>query len=382
MVKRKVMLLMTTLMCWLLMSGSVFAEAFSDLANSLHQYHKGQDVFFMYMLVAFLMLFIKRFQWGITLVTVLTLAVSFPLYLFVQQAVFGFDMIASDMIILGIVCSITLIIACGMFLGTIKTWVFLIAAVLFVPAYSLHEWWLFTYLEGVADAGGSILVHVFACYWGYGVILSIRNKEIFDAPMNATTDSVDFVWLASMILMVLWPSFTGALVAPDMVLHVMVITYFALFGSCLSVYVMLSMLQKRIDPLVFCYACLAGGVTIGSLVDLVGPGTALIVGAVAGILSCFMFLYVAPVMNKALGVFDVMGVHNLHGGPGILGALIAIQFAGMVNLTAVVGSMAIALVTGLITGVILKSFGKPTHNLDDLESMLIEDARAAESANA
>ncbi|MBS3937689.1 MAG: hypothetical protein KGZ50_03840 [Peptococcaceae bacterium] len=364
--RRKLLGVSSAFLIVLLGAGRTLAQEVSPLAEELFRYHRGQDVFFMLMLVAFLMLFIKRYQWGIALMTILVLSASFPLYFAVRTMYFGHsgDIVT---IILGVVAAITLVIACGMFLGQIKTWHFLVVSVLFVPAYAFNEWFLFTYLKGVADAGGSMLVHAFAAYFGFGVILALRNKEVQEAPMKATVHSVSFVWLASMLLWMLWPSFTSALVAPDKVVSVMLVTYMALMGSTLSTYVLLSAVQKKIDPLIFTYAILAGGVTIGSTIDLVGPWVAFAIGILAGVVSTLCFLYLHPALGKATGVFDVMGVHNLHGIPGILGALLAIPFAGTVQITAAAGTFIIALITGWVTGVIVKALGKPVCNLDDEE---------------
>ncbi|MCL5980956.1 MAG: ammonium transporter [Firmicutes bacterium] len=357
-------------------AGRALAQEVSPLAEELLRYHRGQDVFFMLMLVAFLMLFIKRYQWGIALMTILVLSASFPLYFAVRTMYFGHsgDIVT---IILGVVASITLVIACGMFLGQIKTWHFLVMSVLFVPAYAFNEWFLFTYLKGVADAGGSLLVHAFAAYFGFGVILALRHKEVQDIPMKATVHSVSFVWLASMLLWMLWPSFTSALVAPEKVVSVMLVTYMALMGSTLSTYVLLSALQKKIDPLIFTYAILSGGVTIGSTIDLVGPWVAFLIGILAGVASTLCFLYLHQALLKATGVLDVMGVHNLHGIPGVLGALLAIPFAGTVQITAAIGTIVIGLLTGLLSGVIVKAFGKPVCSLDDEECFPMSGFRAS-----
>ena len=49
----------------------------SMLQDEMHKFNKNMDVWFMLMLVAFLMLFIKKFEWGVCLATLLTLAGSF-----------------------------------------------------------------------------------------------------------------------------------------------------------------------------------------------------------------------------------------------------------------------------------------------------------------
>lgn len=345
----------------------------------LFQYHRGQDVFFMLMLVAFLMLFIKRFEWAVCLATLLVLAVSWPLYLLVHVWVFD-GSIDMEAVILGAFASITLVIAIGVFLGHIGTPQYLVAGVLFVPFYVLNEWFMFEFLDGVLDAGGSILVHIFAAFFGWGVILAVRNREVLSRPMKTTVHSVSFVWLAAMLLLVLWPSFVSALVPPEEVIPSMVNAFMALLASTLTTYLTLLWLRRTIDPLVFTYAMLAGGVSIGATVNLVGPGTAWVIGALAGVISALSFLFVHDWLQAKTGALDTMGVNNLHGIPGIFGGLSALVVAGapIDQVFAVVGAIVIALVGGLVTGVVLRLFGRPALMLDDAESFPMEEARATD----
>lgn len=342
----------------------------------MYQFHRGQDVFFMLMLVAFLMLFIKRYEWAVCLATLLVLAVSWPLYLLAHVYVLG-GTLDVEALILGVFCSITLVIAIGVFLGHISTHAMLLAAALFVPAYMLNEWFMFSALEGVLDAGGSILVHVFAAYWGWGVILTLRHRAVREEPMQTTVHSISFVWLASMLLFVLWPSFVTALLPPEEVLPAMINTYLALTAAVLSTYATQWLLKKTIDPLVYTYAILAGGVAIGANVNVVGPVTAWVIGALAGVLSALSFLYLNDWLGRRTGVLDTMGVHNLHGVPGIFGGLVAIVVAGAPGsqAVAVAAAVVIALVTGGITGLILKLLPGPRPVLDDAEVFPVEESR-------
>src|SRR5699024_3394106 len=59
--------------------------AVSEQTGELFQFHRGQDVFFMLMLVAFLMMFIRRYEWGVALATLLVFATSFPLYILADR---------------------------------------------------------------------------------------------------------------------------------------------------------------------------------------------------------------------------------------------------------------------------------------------------------
>lgn len=333
--------------------GSV--EGMTLLGDELHKYNKDMDVWFMLMLVAFLMLFIKKFEWGICLATLLVTAGSFITYCAIKQFIWGAPW-NQDMVIMGVVCAITVVIAIGVFLGTVKMWQYLLAGVLFGPAWALIEWYMFTFLKGVMDPGGSMLVHMVAAYWGWGVILTLREKRAFDEPMNVTTHSISFVWLASMLLWVLWPSFVTALLPADQVHWGMVTCYMAGLGSIISAYVFCMIYEKKVNPLVYTYAMLCGPVAIGSPLLVVGPWGALLVGLAAGFISVTSFIYLQPRLCKALGVLDVMGVHNLHGVGGWFGAIVCAAIAaGGVNIITAIGVFVISLVTGAITGIIIKA---------------------------
>ena len=323
--------------------------------DELHKWHKDMDVWFMLMLVAFLMLFIKKFEWGVCLAVLLVTAGSFLGYCAIKEFAWGWTW-NQEMVLMGVICAITVVIAIGVFLGTVRMWQYLLAGVLFAPAFVLVEWWMFYYLKGVIDPGGSMLVHMMAAYWGWGVILTVREKRAFDEPMNVTTHSVSFVWLASMLLWVLWPSFVTALVPADQVNWGMITCYMAGLGSIISAYVMCMIYEKKVNPLVYTYALLCGPVAIGSPLLSVGPWGALLVGIAAGIISATCFIHVHERLCKAIGVFDVMGVHNLHGVGGWFGAIVCAAIAaGYVNIVSAIGVFVISLGTGMITGLIIKA---------------------------
>ncbi|MDI3329185.1 MAG: ammonium transporter [Micrococcus sp.] len=381
MFKRSLTTVLLTALAIIVPAGTASAAGLSEQTTQLFQYHRGQDVALMLMLVAFLMMFIRRYEWGVALATLLVLVTSWPLYLIIHTGLLG-NGLNIDALILAFFCSITLVIAIGVFLGHISTIHYLLAAVLFVPAYMVNEWFLFTYLDGVLDAGGSILVHMFAAYWGWGVILALRNLRVKDEPVQTSVHSVSFVWLASMLLFVLWPSFVTALLPPEQIIPAMINCYLALMASTLVTYLLLYALKRTIDPLVYTYALLAGGVAIGATVDLATPWQSWLIGLFGGVVSTLSFVYLHDWLLARTGVLDTMGVHNLHGVPGILGGLapLAIAGASWSQLAAIAGTFALALATGFITGLVLRLFKPPAIMLDDAESFPVEDMRATEPA--
>ena len=295
-------------------------------------------IWFMLMLVAFLMIFIKKYEWGVALAVLLSAAGSFIVYFLIHDFLIG-DAWNQDLMLMGVICAITVVIAIGCFLGTVKMWQYLIAGILFAVVFVILEWFMFGFggdnvacASGVSslfgydasDAGGSMLVHMAAAYFGLGVAIAIREKRAFAEPMYTTTHSTTFVWLAAMLLWVLWPCFVTALLPAEEVFHGMMVCYMGGIGSILSAWVVCTLIQKKVNPLIYTYAMLAGPVAIGTPLVMIGPWAAIIVGIIAGALSALSFIYLQPRLCKALGAVDVMGVHNLHGVGGWVGAFAAI----------------------------------------------------------
>ena len=376
------LLVAATVVALIVQPVTVFAQEILDqeIIDNL-MWQRTQNIFFMYMLVAFLMLFVKRMEWIVCLATMLTLCVSLPWYAFLKTVVFAnqFSVMPTgwtvDFLAMGIVMSITLVIAIGVCLGQVKHGAYVIMALTFPFAFLLMEWFMFESLVGVLDAGGSIVVHAAAWAFGFGMIMTIRSKSAMTAPMDTTTHSVSFVWLASMLLFILWPSFVTVLLTPGQVVDVAIVTYMSGFGAAVAAYAVNWFIDKKVDPLIYTYAMLCGMVAIGSTCDLVGPWAGLIIGVAAGAISVLCFKYWQPFTEKAFGVKDMMGVQNLHGVGGIFGALIcAVMFAGLVQVWALLGAIAIMIVVGGVTGLLCRA--RPALDVDDSEVFAVEPGRA------
>ncbi len=347
------------------------------------QFGKNLDIWFMLMLVAFLMIFIRKFEWGICLAVLLSAVASFVVYLGIQE--FYFDYAAWDqaLLIKAVICAITVVIAIGVFCGTCKMWQYLLVGVAFAPIYCLIEWIMGGALSFVGmptDPGGSILVHMCAAYFGLGVALGIREKKAFDEPMYTTTHSVSFVWLASMLLWMLWPSFVTSLLPAESVTWGTITCYMAGVGSIISTYFMCVFLQGKVNPLIFTYAMLCGPVAIGAPLLSVGPWGALVIGLIAGAVSTVCFVYLQPWLCSKLGVLDVMGVHNLHGVGGWMGAIICAIIVGSVaNIIAAVVVVVITVVLGAVVGLIIKFTRGDMELLCDDDTDFIKSEAPAEA---
>lgn len=54
---------------------------------------------------------------------------------------------------------------------------------------------------------------------------------------------------------------------------------------------------------------------------VIDPWGALLVGFFAGVLSVVGYVYITPYLERKIGLSDTCGVHNLHGMPGVMGGI-------------------------------------------------------------
>ena len=120
-----------------------------------------------------------------------------------------------------------------------------------------------------------------------------------------------------------WPSFNAGYSFNVDQHRIIMNTIIALAGSCTSAFFISMVAYGKLDMQIVLRATLAGGVAIGTASDLVvATFISLIIGVFAGILSAVSFWKVQPLLARKLNLHDTCGVHNLHGLPGILGAVI------------------------------------------------------------
>ena len=204
--------------------------------------------------------------------------------------------------------------------------------------------------------------------------------------------------IGTIFLWMFWPSFNGALAADFQQQRVIVNTVLAISGSCITACGISRMFKKSLDMEVVLNATLAGGVAIGSASDLiVTGGTAMAIGALAGIISAVGFLKIGPYLLKKISLHDTCGVHNLHGLPGVMAGIIGAISAsladstfgneetlgntfaaisedgrttseqGWYQLAALGCSLSIAISGGLISGFLSSRFGAIDKLFDDKE---------------
>lgn len=195
------------------------------------------------------------------------------------------------------------------------------------------------------DMGGSIFVHTFGAYFGLAMSWVISrskfnkgSKSIDDHPKNDSDKTSDmFAMIGTIFLWMFWPSFNGALASEDQQYRVVINTVLALCASCAASFLIITLLndENKFDMVSIQNATLAGGVAVGSSSDLViQPWGALMIGLVAGLVSVVGYEKITPWLSRVTGLDDTCGVHNLHGMPGVLGALAGAISASMAGETA------------------------------------------------
>ncbi len=178
-------------------------------------------------------------------------------------------------------------------------------------------------------------VHTFGAYFGLAASYFFDNKKaIADAKSRCEGDynSQLIAMLGTLFLWMFWPSFNGALAADFQQQRVIVNTVMAISASCITACGVSRIWMQRLDMEVVLNATLAGGVSVGSSSDLVvTAGTAMAIGALAGIVSAVGFLKLSAILREKINLHDTCGVHNLHGMPGVLGGIIGAISASLAD---------------------------------------------------
>lgn len=325
-------------------------------------YPKVVDVWMMTMLVAFFMMFIKKFEWGVMMAVLLSLATSHVTYAFVKNVCMKKDFdarLAAEAICCAITCTVTV----GVFVGTIRTWQYTIVGIMFALSYLLIEYLVVSgeVIKGVVDPGAAISIHMMAAYYGLGAAMVIREKRVIGIEFYYTTHSVNWIWLGSSLLFVLWPSFVSLYYMGEQCWVAAINCIMSGLGSIISAFFMESIIkQGKIDPFIYAVALLAGCVGTSSALFMLTPWASLLVGVICGCFSVCSFNYIHSPFTGLLGINDVMGAHNLHGICSWLSIATSViccfikGFPGQWTLVGGIICCPVSLICGALTGLVLR----------------------------
>lgn len=236
----------------------------------------------------------------------------------------------------------------------------------------------------ISDIGGSITIHMFGAYFGLTVAMMTKRKDADKNPNNASNYISNLIaMVGTLFLWMYWPSFNGALSSGNAQQRIIINTLLSLCGSCVMVFLLTPFFREgKIHMENVLNATLAGGVIIGATADMIiYPYVAFIIGCGAGTISLIGFEVIGPFLNRTIGLQDTCGVHSLHGIPGLLGGIISAIISGTATkenygetleflfpevakgrtcsvqggyqLAAIAVSLSLAIVSGIITGLVL-----------------------------
>lgn len=228
----------------------------------------------------------------------------------------------------------------------------------------------------VADAGGTIIIHMFGAYFGLSVSYILgHNNEV---PKQGYVPDM-FAFIGTLFLWIYWPSFVGGALEPgsDDQQKAVIFTILALASSSTVAFSLSSILDENNEfrPVDLQNASLAGGVAIGAVANLtLNPIVACIIGCIAGAVSTFGFAKLQSIIENKFGLHDTCGIHNLHGMPSIIGGIFSVIGAAHkqnldseseiyeshphnawgYQLAAILITLGFSILTGTLTGYILK----------------------------
>jgi len=271
-------------------------------------------------------------------------------------------------------CVAAILISFGAMIGRTSPTQILVLVVLETIFYTLNKIFVLgQYQEPtfVADAGGTIIIHVFGAYFGLAAsrMLGAGNSDALD---GSSYNSDIFSLVGTVFLWLFWPSFVaGPLPVGNEQTTALINVVIALLASAVVTFAVAPLLdtQKRLLAVPVQNATLAGGVAIGVTANLVTPPMAIVIGTAAGAISTVGF-----VKSSLFSGLDTCGIHNPHGMPGVFGALVSVLvpvFYSNANvvfwhqLIGLVATLVVAGITGSLTGFIMKKVDQASFNAFD-----------------
>ncbi|KAM9408221.1 rh50-like protein [Pholidichthys leucotaenia] len=219
-------------------------------------------------------------------------------------------------------CAVVLI-SFGAVLGKTSPVQLLVMALLEIPCFAVTEWAVLKYIR-INDAGGSILIHLFACYFGLGVTFVLYRPSLNAGHAKEITSYHSDILsvMGTLFLWVFWPSFNSALTFKGDDQHRAILhTFIGLCSSTMTAFALSAAFNKRgkLTMADIQNVTLAGGVTVGATVDMmITPAAAYALG-VMGCTACFFgYKYLTPFMAHHMRIQDQCGIHNLHGLTGLI----------------------------------------------------------------
>ncbi|XP_052864825.1 ammonium transporter Rh type A [Anopheles cruzii] len=317
---------------------TVSAEQHPAEESSLRKYPHFQDIHVMIFAgFAFLMTFLKRYGFSASGLNLLVAS------LVIQWAIImrgcyemedGIIPISLGNLIGADIAAAAVLISMGAVLGRTTPMQLLIMGIIEIAIFAANEYLQLELVKAV-DVGGSITVHAFGAYFGLAVSFMLRppKQSAKTGPLECSSYSSDIsAMIGTIFLWIFWPSFNSALVDGADQERAIINTYLSLAGATVTTFVMSALVahEHKFDMVHVQNSTLAGGVAVGSICNLmIHPFGALIVGVTAGVISVLGYRFLTPALMSSVRISDTCGVHNLHGMPAILSAIFSSIYASL-----------------------------------------------------
>lgn len=288
---------------------------------------------------AFLMTFLKKYGFSATGFN-LFLAALVVQWAVIARGIFdiedGYIKMSLDDIIGADIAAAAVLISMGAMLGRITPIQLLFMGLIEIIVFAANEH-LQVEMMSVTDVGGSITVHAFGAYFGLAVSFMLRPKveQNNAGKLEGSSYTSDiFAMVGTLFLWIFWPSFNSALLDGADQERAILNTYLGLAACTVTTFVVSAIVshENKLDMVHIQNSTLAGGVAVGSVCNLlIGPHGAILIGVIAGILSVVGYRYLTPILTSKLRIHDTCGVNNLHGMPAILSAICSAIYAVLAN---------------------------------------------------
>ncbi|XP_066121228.1 RH-like protein [Saccopteryx bilineata] len=289
---------------------------------------------------------------------------------FLTEPFFGKVVIGLLRIRRATVSAMTVLISAGAILGKTNLVQLVLMVLMEVTAFSAMMTVNRQYLYAEENES---MMYVFAAYFGLTVAWCLPRplaKSAQEKDREAVSPSL-FAMLGTLFLWMFWPSFNSALLKlPSERKNAVFNTYYALAVSAVTAISVSALThpEGKINMVHIHNAVLAGGVAVSpSCQFFFSPWVAMVLGLVAGLISIWGAKCLPGHFNRVLGIHDTCGIHYTFGLPGLLGGIAYIMrmmsywtenpsiiYSVLLDTGKLSLSMAVGMVSGLLTGLLLK----------------------------
>lgn len=290
----------------------------------------------------------------------------------------------------GVFCAASVLIASAGVLGRTSLEQLVLLMFCMVPCYCFNAWLVINKI-GAADTGGTIFIHCFGAFFGFGAswVLghdsSHKMSRRFDESSNYQTNI--FALIGTLFLWIYYPSFNAYGMQGLAKFRATFNTQLGLMAAAITSIVISDASEKTKKNMMIHMqtGVLAGGVSLGTLADHpVEPWGALLIGSMGAIICVLGIKYLTPFMEDKLRVHDTCDCMALHGVPAfmsVFASCISYAIAGSGDdsayktayiegiigkqIGAIFATAALALVFGVITGCIMGLWTREDNWYDD-----------------